>query len=211
MLYGTQLGNWKLRKKEIRALHPSPTYVGLLCHIPTLHIPICSLCNSSLTQCRTAGLVSIREGQVDKTMTQRFHALCRLLLPFLPSPLEDLGKDVYAEYKRFKDVCWILRDGARQEINGDLAAGSSTAALCVEQHFLGQVVEGVRLPRTGGLGIMKPRHSQRAGYSQGLMYLGAGDRGMLCCRTDLGVVTCVQEQGWEGKRGRASRGRGDRR
>lgn len=75
-------------------------------------------------------------------MTQKFHALCRLLLPPLPGPSEDLGKDVYAEYKRFKDVCWIMRDGAQQEINGDLEAGSSTAALHIEQRFLGEVVEG---------------------------------------------------------------------
>lgn len=74
-------------------------------------------------------------------MTQRFHALWRLLLPLLPGPLEGLGKDVYAEDKRFKDVYWILRDGAQHEINADLEAGSSTAALHIEQCFLGQVVE----------------------------------------------------------------------
>lgn len=74
-------------------------------------------------------------------MTQRFRALWRLLLPLLPSPSEGLGKDVYAEYKRLKDVCWILRDGAQRGINPDLGAGSSTAALHMEQCFLGQVVE----------------------------------------------------------------------
>lgn len=147
---------------------------------------------------------------MDKTVTQRFHALCRLLLPLLPGPLEDLGKDVYAEYKRLKDVCWILRDGARHEINAELEAGSSTADLRIEQHFLGQVVEGIRLPRTGGLGIMKLRCSQGLGYSQGLVCLGDRDGATFCCRTDLGAVTGVQEQGWEGKCGRARRGRGDR-
>lgn len=135
-------------------------------------------------------------------MTQRFHALCRLLLPLLPGPLEDLGKDVYAEYKRSKDVCWVLKDGARHEINADLEAGSSTAALHIEQRFLGQVVAGVKLPRAGGPGIRKLRCSQGAGYSQGLVNLGARDGGTFCCRTDLGAVTPVQVQGWEGKHGR---------
>lgn len=114
---------------------------------------------------------------------QSFHPLCRLLLPLLPGPLEDLGKGVYAEYKRFKDVCWILRDGAWHEINADLQAEPSTAALHIEQWFLGQVVEGVRLSRTGGLGVTKLRRSQGVGYSQGLVYLRARDGGTFCCRT----------------------------
>lgn len=58
---------------------------------------------------------------------------------FLSCPA--LGEDVCAEYKRLKDMCWILRDGARHEINADLEAGSSTAAPRIEQCFLGQVVE----------------------------------------------------------------------
>lgn len=59
----------------------------------------------------------------------------------LPGPLGGLGKDVYAEYKRFKDVCWILRDEAQHGINAGLEAASSTAAPRVEQCFLGQEVE----------------------------------------------------------------------
>lgn len=54
-------------------------------------------------------------------------------------PFRRSGQNVYAEYKRFKDVCWILRDGAQHEINADLEAGSS--ALHIEQCFLGQMVE----------------------------------------------------------------------
>lgn len=130
----------------------------------------------------------------DKWITpQEFHALCRLLIPLLlPSPLEDPDKDVYAEHKRL-----ILRDGAWHEINADLEAGSSTAALHIEQHFLGEVGE-VRLPRIGELGITKLRCYWEAGYSQGLVYLRARDGGMLCCGANLVAVTHVQEWGWEG-------------
>lgn len=96
----------------------------------------------------------------------------------------------------------MLRDGARHEINADLEAGSSTAALRIEQRFLGQVVVGVKLPKAGGLGITKLRCSQGVGYSQGLVNLGARDGGTFFCRTHLGTVTPVQVQGWEGKHGR---------
>lgn len=144
---------------------------------------------------------------MDKTVTQKFHALCRLLLPPLPDPSEDLGKDVYAEYKRFKDVCWVMRDGAQQEINADLEAGSSTAALHIEQRFLGEVVEQG-----------ETTEDRRAGNHEAKMLLGrrtqpgAGaswDGGTFCCRADVGAVTRVQEPGWEGKHGRACKGRGD--
>ena len=56
---------------------------------------------------------------------------------------------------------------------------------------------------------MKLRCCWGVGYSQGLVYLRARDGGTFCCRADLGAATHVQEQGWEGKRGRACRGRGD--
>lgn len=110
--------------------HSNPTHLVLLPVQPLPHAVLHS---------RTS---RIREGSGDKTMTQRSHALQRLLLPLLPGPLEGLGKDVYAGYKRFKDMCWILRDEAQHEINADLGAGSSTAALHIEQCFLGQVEEG---------------------------------------------------------------------
>lgn len=43
MLCGTQLGNRRLGKKQIRALHLSLTRVGLSQHIQTPHISVCSL------------------------------------------------------------------------------------------------------------------------------------------------------------------------
>lgn len=146
---------------------------------------------------------------MDKTVTQKFHALCRLLLPPLPGPSEDLGKGVYAEYKRFKDVCWIMRDGAQQEINADLEAGSSTAALHIEQRFLGEVVEQGEAAEDRRAGNHEARMllGSRTQPGAGVSW-GQGWRDVLL-QSRPGAVTRVQEPGWEGKRGRACKGRGD--
>lgn len=165
-------GKLGIRKKEIWAQHLSLTHAGILHHIQTPHISVCSHSAAPcLMQCCTAGL------RVGKTMTQRFHALCRLLLPLLSGTLEDLCKDVYAEYKRFKDVCWISRDEARHEINEDLEAGSTTAALRIEQCFLGQVEEGDEAAKDRRSGNHK---AKMLPGSRIQTRAGARDRGTFC-------------------------------
>lgn len=55
----------------------------------------------------------------------------------------------------------------------------------------------MRLPGSGGLGIMKLRCSQGVGCSQGLRCLGEQGWRHILLQNKPGTVTCVQEQGWE--------------